>query len=188
MSVDRDASAGRVRTDVRRNLFGTVDHEQIRDDLNREMNSILEEKKRKWNFDFENCQPLPGRYKWERVGKRLQTRKSPTESATASATSNPAENVCRQISVDTTQSSTRYNLRTRDRVLENIEVCDFKPIEPARKRLRVLGAKRVENRDNTGQFAKQRKATDKRAKSAIVRSNVERRCKRPPLESKKARR
>ena len=151
MSVGRDGGTGRVRTDVRRNLFGTVDHEQIRDDLNREMNSILEEKKRKWNFDFENCQPLPGRFKWERVGKRLQTRKSPTESATACATSNPAENVCRQINVDTAQSSARYNLRTRDRVLENIEVCDFKPIEPARKRLRVLGAKRVENRDNTGE-------------------------------------
>lgn len=153
MSVDRDAGAGRVKTDVRRNLFGTVDHdhEQIRDDLNREMNRILEEKKRKWNFDFENFQPLPGRYKWERVGKRLQTRKSSTESATACATSDSAENVCRQISVDTAQSSTRYNLRTRDRILENIEVCDFKPIEPARKRLRVLGATPVENRDSTGE-------------------------------------
>ena len=151
MSVDRDTGTGRVKTDVRRNLFGTVDHEQIRDDLNREMSRILEEKKRKWNFDFENCQPLPGRYKWERVGKRLQTRKSSTESASACATSDSAENVCRQISVDTAQSSTRYNLRTRNRVLENIEVCDFKPIEPARERLREFGATSVENRNSTGE-------------------------------------
>lgn len=152
MSVDRDAGTGRVKADVRRNLFGTVDHEQIRDDLNREMSRILEEKKHKWNFDFENCQPLPGRYKWERVGKRLQTRKSPTESASACATSDSAENVCRQISVDTAHSSARYNLRTRDRVLENIEVYDFKPIEPARKRLRELGTTPVENRDSTGEI------------------------------------
>ena len=155
MSVGRDAGSGRVKTDVRRNLFGTMDqdHEQIRNDLNREMTRISEEKKRKWNFDFENYQPLTGRYKWERVGKRLQTRKSPTdpESASTCATSDSAENVCRQISVDTAQSSIRYNLRTRDRVLENIEVCDFKPIEPARKRLRELGATPVENRDNTGE-------------------------------------
>lgn len=145
MSVDRGTRTGRVKA-VNRNLFGTVDHEQIRDDLNREMSRILEEKKRKWNFDFENFQPLPGRYKWERVGKRLQTRKSPTESGPACTTSDSEENLCRQITVDTAHSTTRYNLRTREKELENINVCDFKPIEPARKRLRELGAPPVENR------------------------------------------
>lgn len=145
MSVDRHAGPGRVKV-VKRNLFGTAagDHEQIRDDLNREMSRILEEKKRKWNFDFENFQPLPGRYKWERVGKRLQTRKSPT--GPTCTTSESTENACRQRTVDGAHSTARYNLRTRDRELENISVFDFKPIEPARKRLRELGATPVENR------------------------------------------
>lgn len=150
MSVDRSAGSGRVKA-VKRNLFGTVDHEQIRDDLHRELRRISEEKKHKWNFDFENFQPLPGRFKWERVGKRLQTRKSPpTESSTESA-----ENVRRQMTADASHSTTRYNLRTRDKELENINVCDFQPIEPARKGLRELGATATpaQNRNTTaGEF------------------------------------
>ncbi|XP_078379313.1 uncharacterized protein LOC144662394 [Oculina patagonica] len=186
MSVDRDTGTGRVKA-VKRNLFGTVDHEQIRDDLNREMSRILEEKKRKWNFDFENFQPLPGRYKWERVGKRLQTRKSPTESGPACTTSDSEENLCRQITVDTAHSTTRYNLRTRERDLENINVFDFKPIEPARKRLRELGATPVENRA-TGHCEQQRDSKERKAKTALVDSTVERRSKPQPLQSKRARR
>jgi len=39
-----------------------------------------------------------------------------------------------------------------------------------------------------GQCAKQKSSRDGRAKSTIVRSNVVRRSKRPPLESKRTRR
>ena len=153
MSVDRDASARRVKA-VKRNLFGTVDHEQIRDDLDRELQLISEEKKRKWNFDFENCQPLRGRYKWERVGKRLQTRKSPTEGISTCATES-AENLCGQNNiVDTAHSNTRYNLRTREKEVENIQVNDFEPIKPPRKRLQELGAAPAGNRNSriAGEF------------------------------------
>lgn len=153
MSMDSvDAGSGRAK--AKRNLFGTVDHDQIRDDLHRELKLIREEKKQKWNFDFENLQPLRGRFKWERVGKRLQTRKSPTEmSPTIAATdASCAENVREQRSMDSVQATARYNLRTRDRDLENIAGFELKQIDPSRKRLRELRASPVEYSRNTGEL------------------------------------
>lgn len=147
--------AGSERAKAKRNLFGTVDHDQIRDDLHRELKLITEEKKQKWNFDFENFQPLRGRYKWERVGKRLQTRKSPTEiNPTLGATdSRRAENDCQQRSVDSSQSTARYNLRTRDRELENMAGFELKPVDPSRKRLRELKAAHPAEYRNTGELS-----------------------------------
>ncbi|KAJ7333107.1 hypothetical protein OS493_018282 [Desmophyllum pertusum] len=147
----------------------------------------LRGEKHKWNFDFENFQPLPGRFKWERVGKRLQTRKSPP---TESCTTESAENVRRQMTADASHSTTRYNLRTRDKELENINVCDFQPIEPARKGLRELGATATpaQNRNTTaGHCEKQRNAKERKGKTAIDSSD-QRRSKSRPLETKRARR
>ena len=119
------ANSRRRPSVVKRNLFGTLDHQQIQDDLKRELKRITDEKSRKWNFDFENFKPLPGRFKWERVGKRLQTRRSPTEQALS------AENICQTRTVEPVHVSTRYNLRTREKELEHISDLEFRPIEPA---------------------------------------------------------
>ena len=92
------------RNGVQRNLFGTVpsDHAKTQENLFLEAKRITKEKSQKWNFDFENFQPLPGRYKWERVGKRLQhTRRSPTPENT-------------EASQKTCISKRHYNLRQRD--------------------------------------------------------------------------
>eukprot|EP00121_Abeoforma_whisleri_P014952 Awhi_evm1s13786 len=43
---------------VSRNLFGTMNHQKFSEDLNKEMQNILEEKKRKWNFDFQIDKPV----------------------------------------------------------------------------------------------------------------------------------
>lgn len=51
---------------VCRQLFGPVDHEQMRADLLRERKKLCDENTRTWNFDFENEIPLPGRYDWQR--------------------------------------------------------------------------------------------------------------------------
>ncbi|XP_074613232.1 uncharacterized protein LOC141873212 isoform X1 [Acropora palmata] len=51
---------------VCRNLFGPVDHEQLKADFLREKEEIIKEDTRKWNFDFENDIPLLGRYLWEK--------------------------------------------------------------------------------------------------------------------------
>ena len=52
---------------VCRNLFGPIDHEQLKADLLREKEEMIEEDTRTWNFDFENDIPLLGRYRWEKV-------------------------------------------------------------------------------------------------------------------------
>lgn len=52
---------------VCRNLFGEVDHEQLKEDFTMLMSDTLEEAKRTWNFDFLNETPLEGDYEWERV-------------------------------------------------------------------------------------------------------------------------
>lgn len=99
-----------TRNGVQRNLFGTIpsDHPKTQECLIQEANRITVEKSQKWNFDFARFQPLPGRYKWERVGKRLQTRRSPT----------PNEKTAAELEHDNALhnlSATTYNLRKRER-------------------------------------------------------------------------
>ncbi|XP_062996925.1 cyclin-dependent kinase inhibitor 1 [Elgaria multicarinata webbii] len=50
-----------------RNLFGSVDHEQLQKDFQSLMRTQLDEAQQKWNFDFETETPLEGAYKWEKV-------------------------------------------------------------------------------------------------------------------------
>lgn len=191
MSITADDGSSRGKVAVKRSLFGTVDHEQIRDDLNRELKRISEEKRRKWNFDFENFKPLRGRYKWERVHGRLQTRKSPTEINTPSlattAVGSTAENVCQQRSVDPVQATTRYNLRTRDKELENIAAFNFKPIDPSRKRLREFGATPSEYR-NAGDYENKRNAQEKKPKSSTLNTGQRKTKLTLDQKAKKARR
>lgn len=184
ITVDVDSSRGKMA--VRRNLFGTIDHEQIQEDLRREMKLISEEKKRKWNFDFENFKPLHGRYKWERVHGRLQTRKSPTEMnppLLATTEAGPAtEGVCHQRSVDPTGVTTRYNLRMRGKGLENIDAFNFQSIDPSREQLRDFGATPSENRCG-GNFESKRNAKGRKATSSLVkvrRQRKKRSGKNPP--------
>lgn len=115
------------RETAKRNLFGRVDHDQTRNDLQRQLRSDGEEKKRQWNFDFENCEPLPGRYKWQRVGRRLQARKSPTETTPRNSSTGAsfAENIFQDRTADPTRTEARYNLRTRGRGLENFSGLEF---------------------------------------------------------------
>lgn len=60
---------------VCRQLFGPVNHEQMRADLLREKRKMSEENAQKWNFDFENGVPLVGSYVWERICSNLRTEK-----------------------------------------------------------------------------------------------------------------
>ena len=115
------------RETAKRNLFGRVDHDQTRSDLQRQLRSDGEEKKRQWNFDFENCEPLPGRYKWQRVGKRLQARKSPTETTPRNSSTGASfvENIFPDRTADSTRAEARYNLRKRGRGLENFAGLEF---------------------------------------------------------------
>lgn len=55
---------------VCRNLFGAVDHGELRKELQQEMRNSLEEASIKWNFDFSAERPLPGALQWEAVRSR----------------------------------------------------------------------------------------------------------------------
>ena len=57
-----------VRKGIRRNLFGPVDHQQNKKDLER-ISQILDDRDRSnWSFDFKKGTPCPGgRYVWEKV-------------------------------------------------------------------------------------------------------------------------
>ena len=50
-------------------LFGPVDHEEVRRTLRRELRVLTERNREKWNFDFQQERPLPGRYSWERTSE-----------------------------------------------------------------------------------------------------------------------
>lgn len=52
---------------ARRSLFGPVDHDQLRRDLKQRMMEMMEEDRRRWNFDFHTDTPLPGRFEWEEI-------------------------------------------------------------------------------------------------------------------------
>ncbi len=51
-----------------RNLFGPIDHAQLRAELQSELKRIADEKKRRWNFDFVKAEPLDGDFHWQRIG------------------------------------------------------------------------------------------------------------------------
>merc|ERR1712168_1423062 len=54
---------------VCRNLFGKVDHRDLKASLIKQLNLIDNENCNKWNFDFAKERPIPGDYSWENVDK-----------------------------------------------------------------------------------------------------------------------
>lgn len=52
-----------------RNLFGPVNHDELSRDLEKHCRDLEEASQRKWNFDFQNHQPLEGKYEWQEVDK-----------------------------------------------------------------------------------------------------------------------
>lgn len=54
-----------------RNLFGTMDREELTKDLNGHLRGMVEETSAKYNFDFPNDKPLqPGRFEWQIVNSK----------------------------------------------------------------------------------------------------------------------
>lgn len=55
---------------TKRCLFGPVDHEANLLFVKKEMKIHEEESMKKWNFDFNKMKPLPGPFKWEKIGEK----------------------------------------------------------------------------------------------------------------------
>ncbi|NXS42382.1 CDN1A inhibitor, partial [Balaeniceps rex] len=54
-------------TRARRNLFGPIDHEQLRQDFQHMLYSSIEGAQQKWNFDFLRDTPAEGFLQWEQL-------------------------------------------------------------------------------------------------------------------------
>ncbi|KAH6923961.1 hypothetical protein HPB50_010097 [Hyalomma asiaticum] len=67
MPVLRSAATART---ARRCLFGDVDHEQVKRDLDEEKRQRIARFTDAYNFDLSTETPLPGRFEWESVGER----------------------------------------------------------------------------------------------------------------------
>uniref|UniRef100_A0A6M2DLB9 Putative cyclin-dependent kinase inhibitor n=1 Tax=Xenopsylla cheopis TaxID=163159 RepID=A0A6M2DLB9_XENCH len=76
---------------IRRNLFGPVDHEFNRKFVTEELFKIQSQAAEKWSFDFVNERPLPGRFKWEKVGGSAKVTKERLELASARVTGTPIQ-------------------------------------------------------------------------------------------------
>ncbi|XP_034542320.1 cyclin-dependent kinase inhibitor 1C-like [Notolabrus celidotus] len=55
------------RTSVCRNLFGSVDHEELNREMKDKLREISDRDQQRWNFNFETNTPLVGDYAWEEV-------------------------------------------------------------------------------------------------------------------------
>ncbi|NXV49691.1 CDN1A inhibitor, partial [Uria aalge] len=52
-------------THAQRNLFGAIDHEQLRQDFQHMLRNSMERAQQKWNFDFLRDTPAEGLLQWE---------------------------------------------------------------------------------------------------------------------------
>ncbi|XP_067038512.1 cyclin-dependent kinase inhibitor 1-like isoform X1 [Acropora muricata] len=111
---------------VCRNLFGPVDHEQLKADFLREKEEIIKEDTRKWNFDFENDIPLLGRYLWEKMYSDL-ARERTTSSFSSRASEGKATNErssCTTVAEhpDVTRSATSLDMAHRTiQISDNVD-------------------------------------------------------------------
>lgn len=62
---------------VCRALWGPVDHDQVRKDLEREQKTISKALTRKYNFDFESGKPMKGKWQWETTQERDRSTPKP---------------------------------------------------------------------------------------------------------------
>ncbi|KAE8594112.1 hypothetical protein XENTR_v10019448 [Xenopus tropicalis] len=70
-----------------RNLFGPIDHDELRSELKRQLKEIQASDCQRWNFDFESGTPLKGIFCWESVeSKDVPTFYSQNRSSAANTT------------------------------------------------------------------------------------------------------
>uniref|UniRef100_A0A096LSZ6 Cyclin-dependent kinase inhibitor domain-containing protein n=1 Tax=Poecilia formosa TaxID=48698 RepID=A0A096LSZ6_POEFO len=55
------------RESVCRKLFGPVDHDQLRQDLQLKLKEIMSQDSQRWNFNFQSETPQLGRFQWEEI-------------------------------------------------------------------------------------------------------------------------
>ncbi|KAM8975375.1 cyclin-dependent kinase inhibitor 1 [Pelodytes ibericus] len=104
---------------VCRNIFGPVDHEELKKDYKKMMKSALVEATQRWNFDFTNETPLEGDYKWEKVDNLKSDNPAGTNNQPTCTTERETEDTCQENNIVPSQelcqglesSASRYGKR-----------------------------------------------------------------------------
>lgn len=59
----------RIRSRVCRNLFGPVDHDELKQEIESKLREISERDQKRWNFNFLSGTPLDGEFEWEEASE-----------------------------------------------------------------------------------------------------------------------
>jgi hypothetical protein len=116
-----------------RNLFGPIDHAQLRAELQSELKRIADEKKRRWNFDFVKAEPLDGDFHWQRIGDNRTVGSSTNEESNGQISDSRI--TPQQSSNATTHAESNATTSTRNTVSAR-KSCFETPERLAVKRLR----------------------------------------------------
>ncbi|XP_043944124.1 cyclin-dependent kinase inhibitor 1B isoform X1 [Protopterus annectens] len=65
--MENNRQADAPKSAVCRVLFGTPNHQELKQELTKQLQEMRYEHEMKYNFDFKNNKPKPGRYKWQAV-------------------------------------------------------------------------------------------------------------------------
>lgn len=77
---------------VKRCLFGEPDHDYVRAELLRQLDSMAQKDSQKYNFDFVREMPLEGDYKWETVlPAAVLTKQPPSITLSRSVSASPKQ-------------------------------------------------------------------------------------------------
>lgn len=131
-----------------RNLFGPIDHDQLRSEQREELRRIVKEKQRRWNFDFVNVRPMVGNFEWERIGGdrsvAFTTIASRTEepSASSGATERSVSTRSSTSHEDNATNRTRQGANSKVNCLKTPERTNTKP---QRRSPRITGKNCLRN-------------------------------------------
>uniref|UniRef100_A0A8C5D7C0 Cyclin-dependent kinase inhibitor domain-containing protein n=1 Tax=Gouania willdenowi TaxID=441366 RepID=A0A8C5D7C0_GOUWI len=65
VSMVTESHSSMASSMVCRNLFGSVDHALLQEELRNRMEQMMKDDRQRWNFDFLSHTPLPGSFEWE---------------------------------------------------------------------------------------------------------------------------
>ena len=115
------------KTSACRSLFGEIDHEEVRRDLNQEMDRIYTDDQERWNFNFREGTPLQGRYTWQEMTPETDSVPKPYENLLARLTATVVvQRIANTASESSSSSSTETTATTQS--ISTQTDCDIKPV------------------------------------------------------------
>ncbi|XP_054625687.1 cyclin-dependent kinase inhibitor 1Ca [Dunckerocampus dactyliophorus] len=140
-------TSARMSSNVRRCLFGPVDHEQLQRDFKLKLREISVEDSRRWNFNFQADTPLPGMFEWEPVN------------CTADFYQESSQMKDSRMQVQTEESSNSSSNQENCLSFSNKRPAEVTPVRRKRSLSKMVGKPR-DNAPITDFFVKRRRTTE----------------------------